>query len=139
MRYPPKYGLIQIWFMYTEDISLLFSYTRYCGTSQASSRHRHLLVLHFPKCHCCPHTPPFVLAKTAYQHHGASQPGWRRAVPKPGQAFTSGKEELRHAALQAGAECFACKVDPHEGLLLLLYGLMFKIKPYCTVIVDMLR
>jgi hypothetical protein len=28
MRYPPKYGLIQIWFMYTEDISLLFHYTR---------------------------------------------------------------------------------------------------------------
>jgi hypothetical protein len=46
---------------------------------------------------------------------------------------------LCQAVLQAGTECFACKVDPHEGLLLLLYGLMSKIKPYCTVIVDMLR
>jgi hypothetical protein len=34
MRYPPKYGLIQIWFMYTEDISLLFHYTRFCDRSK---------------------------------------------------------------------------------------------------------
>jgi hypothetical protein len=31
MRYPPKYGLIQIWFMYTEDISLIYHYTRVSG------------------------------------------------------------------------------------------------------------
>jgi len=28
MRYPPKYGLTQNWFMYKEDTSLLFLYTR---------------------------------------------------------------------------------------------------------------
>jgi hypothetical protein len=28
MRYPPKYGLTLEWFMYTEDTSLLFRYTR---------------------------------------------------------------------------------------------------------------
>ena len=31
MRYPPKYGLIQNWFMYTEDTSLVFRYiTAFC-------------------------------------------------------------------------------------------------------------
>jgi len=28
MRYPPKYGLTQNWFMYKEGTSLLFLYTR---------------------------------------------------------------------------------------------------------------
>jgi hypothetical protein len=50
----------------------------------------------------------------------------RRAVRKPGQTFTSGKEEPRYAALQAGADFFACKVDPREGLLVLMYGLAIK-------------
>ena len=39
MRYPPKYGLIQDWFMHTEDTSLVFRYTRHCKTSACHVRH----------------------------------------------------------------------------------------------------
>ena len=41
----------------------------------------------------------------------------RQACPHLGVVFMSGKSELRQAALQAGADCFACKTDPPEKLL----------------------
>jgi len=34
--------------------------------------------------------------------------------------FMSGKDELRKAALRAGADVFACKADPPEKLLRLI-------------------
>src|SRR5512139_2674187 len=44
----------------------------------------------------------------------------RRACPRLWVVFMSGKDELRHAALQAGADVFAYKADPPENLLRLI-------------------
>ena len=41
----------------------------------------------------------------------------RRACPRLGVVFISGRDELRHAALQAGADVFAYKADPPESFL----------------------
>jgi len=41
----------------------------------------------------------------------------RQVCPHLGIIFMSGKDELRHAALGAGADIFACKADPPEKLL----------------------
>jgi DNA-binding NarL/FixJ family response regulator len=48
----------------------------------------------------------------------------RRACPCLGVVFMSGRDELRHAALQAGADVFAYKADPPENLLRLIQGLV---------------
>jgi DNA-binding NarL/FixJ family response regulator len=47
----------------------------------------------------------------------------RRACPDLCVIFMSGKDELREAALQAGADVFACKADPPEKLLRLIRNL----------------
>ncbi len=44
----------------------------------------------------------------------------RRACPDLRVIFMSGKDELRDAALQAGADVFAYKADPPEKLLRLI-------------------
>jgi DNA-binding NarL/FixJ family response regulator len=44
----------------------------------------------------------------------------RRACPDLRVIFMSGKDELREAALQAGADIFAYKADPPEKLLRLI-------------------
>ncbi len=44
----------------------------------------------------------------------------RQACPRLGVVFMSGRDELRHAALQAGADVFAYKADPPENLLRLI-------------------
>jgi DNA-binding NarL/FixJ family response regulator len=41
----------------------------------------------------------------------------RRTCPRVRVVFMSGKDELRHVALQAGADVFAYKADPPEKLL----------------------
>lgn len=48
----------------------------------------------------------------------------RLVCPEPRVIFMSGKEELREAALEAGADLFACKADPPEKLLRLIRNLM---------------
>ena len=47
----------------------------------------------------------------------------RRACPDLRVIFMSGNDELRTAALEAGAEVFACKADPPEKLLRLIRDL----------------
>ncbi len=47
----------------------------------------------------------------------------RQACPRLWVVFMSGRDELRHAALQAGADVFAYKADPPENLLRLIRGL----------------
>ena len=44
----------------------------------------------------------------------------RQACPDLRVIFMSGKDELREAALRAGADVFACKADPPEKLLRLI-------------------
>ena len=44
----------------------------------------------------------------------------RRSCPRLRVVFMSGRDELRHAALQAGADVFAYKADPPENLLRLI-------------------
>ena len=48
----------------------------------------------------------------------------RRTCPHLWIVFMSGKDELRQAAFQAGADVFAYKADPPEKLLGLIRGLM---------------
>ena len=48
----------------------------------------------------------------------------RQACPHLGVIFMSGKDELRQAVLQAGADVFAYKADPPEKLLGLIRGLL---------------
>ena len=48
----------------------------------------------------------------------------RRACPRLRVVFMSGRDELRHAALQAGADVFAYKADPPENLLRLIRELV---------------
>ena len=48
----------------------------------------------------------------------------RRACPYLWIVFMSGKDELRQAALQAGADVFAYKADPPEKLLDLIRSLV---------------
>jgi DNA-binding NarL/FixJ family response regulator len=48
----------------------------------------------------------------------------RQTCPHLWIVFMSGKDELRQAALQAGADVFAYKADPPEKLLGLIRGLM---------------
>lgn len=48
----------------------------------------------------------------------------RQACPSLWVVFMSGKDELRHVALQAGADVFAYKADPPEHLLRLIRGLV---------------
>ena len=48
----------------------------------------------------------------------------RRACPDLRVIFLSGKDELREAALRAGADVFVCKADPPEKLLRLIRNLM---------------
>lgn len=48
----------------------------------------------------------------------------RRACPDLRVIFMSGKDELRDAALQAGADVFAYKADPPGKLLRLIRNLM---------------
>jgi len=50
----------------------------------------------------------------------------RRACPRLWVVFMSSKDELRQAALQAGADIFAYKADPPEKLLELIWGLAAK-------------
>jgi DNA-binding NarL/FixJ family response regulator len=50
----------------------------------------------------------------------------RRACPRLRVVFMSSKDELRQAALQAGADIFAYKADPPEKLLELIRGLVAK-------------
>ncbi len=50
----------------------------------------------------------------------------RHTCPHLWIVFMSGKDELRRAALQAGADIFAYKADPPEKLLGLIRGLMAK-------------
>ena len=47
----------------------------------------------------------------------------RLCCPRVKVIFMSGKDELRQAALQAGADLFAYKADPPEKLLRLIRGL----------------
>jgi len=47
----------------------------------------------------------------------------RLGCPRVKVIFMSGKDELRQAALQAGADLFAYKADPPENLLRLIRGL----------------
>ena len=47
----------------------------------------------------------------------------RRTCPRLRVVFMSGRDELRHAALQAGADVFAYKADPPEIFLRLIRGL----------------
>lgn len=47
----------------------------------------------------------------------------REACPNLRVVFMSGKDELHHAALQAGADLFAYKADPPEKLLGMIRGL----------------
>ena len=47
----------------------------------------------------------------------------RLGCPRLKVIFMSGKDELRQAALQAGADLFAYKADPPEKLLGLIRGL----------------
>jgi len=44
----------------------------------------------------------------------------RRACPSLWVVFMSGRDELRHAALQAGADVLPVKADPPENLLRLI-------------------
>ena len=44
----------------------------------------------------------------------------RQTCPRLWVVFMSGRDELRHAALQAGADVFAYKADPPENLLRLI-------------------
>ena len=44
----------------------------------------------------------------------------RQGCPRLWVVFMSGRDELRHAALQAGADVFAYKADPPENLLRLI-------------------
>ena len=44
----------------------------------------------------------------------------RRSCPCLWVVFMSGRDELRHTALQAGADVFAYKADPPENLLRLI-------------------
>lgn len=48
----------------------------------------------------------------------------RQTCPHLWIVFMSGKDELRQAALQAGADVFAYKANPPEKLLELIRGLM---------------
>jgi DNA-binding NarL/FixJ family response regulator len=48
----------------------------------------------------------------------------RRACPRLGVIFMSGRDELRHPALQAGADVFVYKADPPENLLRLIRELV---------------
>jgi len=48
----------------------------------------------------------------------------RHACPYLWIVFMSGKDELRQAAIQAGADIFAYKADPPEKLLGLIRGLI---------------
>jgi DNA-binding NarL/FixJ family response regulator len=48
----------------------------------------------------------------------------RQVCPRLWVVFMSGKDELRQAAFQAGADVFAYKADPPEKLLGLIRGLM---------------
>ncbi len=48
----------------------------------------------------------------------------RHGCPRLWVVFMSGKDELRHVALQAGADVFAYKADPPEDLLRLIRGLV---------------
>jgi DNA-binding NarL/FixJ family response regulator len=50
----------------------------------------------------------------------------RRACPRLWVVFMSSKDELRQAALQAGADIFAYKADPPEYLLELIRSLVAK-------------
>ena len=47
----------------------------------------------------------------------------RQTCPRLWVVFMSGRDELRHAALQAGADVFAYKADPPENLLRSIRGL----------------
>jgi len=48
----------------------------------------------------------------------------RRACPRLSVVFMSSKDELRQAALQAGADVFVYKAEPPEKLLELIRGLV---------------
>jgi len=48
----------------------------------------------------------------------------RQACPRLWVVFMSGRDELRHPALQAGADVFAYKADPPENLLRLIRELV---------------
>jgi DNA-binding NarL/FixJ family response regulator len=50
----------------------------------------------------------------------------RRACPRLFVVFMSSKDELRQAALQAGADVFVYKAEPPEKLLELIRGLVNK-------------